>query len=168
MRNHLAVQTFPAWPEVTSETVVGTATYVCHYDPASGSDPNEPEPFRSEATELSWRLEYEIPDELTTEQRAVLPPLTRLVRKTFKDPAGQVVDTQFAPVTLNPGETSTEFTTTAVGAPSLPDGGTVTLDLLPGARERGQEAKIDNWICAEQDWRWPAASAFNRQVLTIM
>ena len=124
MREHIKNQVFPDWTD-TSKIVRGSipaAEYKCGF---SEDD------FSSEANEVSWYLHYEIPEGLTTEERAALGPIEHTVVKTFKDATGEIVDVQSETVTVQPGATSEVFVMTALDSDKLKNGGKVEILRLP-------------------------------------
>lgn len=128
MRAHLEAQEFSPWAPVTSLSSIGTSEYLCNYHPYQ---------FISEANVISWYLHYEIPQGLTSEQVAALPPVTKGVFLTIKNPQGTVVEQKLLKtVTIQPGETSVIEETKALDAAEgptapLPDGGSISVSLMP-------------------------------------
>ena len=124
MKAHLKTKPFPDWDDTSkvtiSESSVGTATYTCDYDE-----------FTSSAADLSCYLHYEIPPGLTSDEIASLQPRDQIITKTIKNPAGEVIDTQITTIHLEPGKPSSVFNVSATDETDIPEGGSITLSLLP-------------------------------------
>ncbi|SKA94319.1 delta-60 repeat domain-containing protein [Prosthecobacter debontii] len=124
MRKHLKEQNYPStWTQTQNSTQIGTAEYKRDYRHGI---------FSSEANSISWYLQYEIPEGLSPEEKAELPPISRSIFLTFRDEEGTIVDQKILKtILLQPGETSIIEETQAIDEKELlPHGGRIEISLM--------------------------------------